>query len=216
MGGKKLFNFQIKYTIISQMISVGAIISALFLTKNLLWLVAVYFSSNTLTNYGFYLLTKLKFRPNKKDDPQTISYGKHLSLMGVISSVANRLDSLLLFNYIGPVQLAIYSFATIIPQQIENVLGHIETLAFPKLASKSQTEMKASLMKKFWKLAFLTVIVMLIYIMVIPFFYKIFFPRYLDSILYSQIFMLSSISLPISLLGTAFKAKMMKKELYLM
>ncbi|MBI2626202.1 MAG: hypothetical protein HYW69_01240, partial [Candidatus Nealsonbacteria bacterium] len=149
-------------------------------------------------------------------DPQTISYGKHLSLMGVISSIANRLDSPLLFNYIGPVQLAIYSFATIIPQQIENVLGHIETLAFPKLASKSQTEMKASLMKKFWRLALLTVIVMLIYIMVIPFFYKIFFPRYLDSILYSQIFMLSSISLPISLLGTAFKAKMMKKELYLM
>ena len=216
LGGRKLFNIQIKYSIISQMISVGAIITALFLTKNIIWLIAAYFISSTSTNYFFYLLTKFKFRPNKKEDPQTLSYGKHLSLMGVISGVASRLDKLLLFTFIGPTPLAIYSFATIIPERIEGILGNVETLAFPKLASKPQKEIKANLMKKFWKLALLTGIVMILLIAIIPYFYKIFFPQYLNSIPYSQAFVFSFISLPIALLGTAFKAKMMKKELYIM
>ena len=215
LGGRKLFNSQVKYTIVSQIISVGAIIAALFLTKNLLWLIIVYFASNAFANFFFYLLTKFKFRPNKKEDPQTISYGKHLSLMGVVSGIASRLDKLLLFNSIGAAPLAIYSFATIIPEQIERVLGNVESLAFPKLASKSEEDIGKNLMRKFWKLSILTGIVMVISIAVIPFFYKIFFPRYLDSIIYSQAFVLTFVSIPISLLGTTFKAKMMKKELYL-
>lgn len=216
LGGKKLFGVQIRYTVFSQIISVGTMIAALMLTKNLLWLITVYFVANTSTSYFFYLLTKIKFKPNKNEDLQTPSYGKHLSLMGVISSVANRLDSLMLFNLIGPAQLAIYSFAMIIPQQIENMLGNVETLVFPKIASKPQEEIRSSLIKKFWKFAFLIGGVIVIAIIVIPYFYKIFFPQYLDSIRYSQVFMISLISLPITILGTAFKAKMMKKELYIM
>ncbi|MBI2450036.1 MAG: oligosaccharide flippase family protein [Candidatus Nealsonbacteria bacterium] len=215
LGGRKLFNYQVKYTIVSQIISVGAIIAALFLTKNLLWLIIVYFTSNSFTNFFFYFLTKFKFRPNKKEDPQTISYGKHLSLMGVVSGIASRLDKLLLFNSIGAAPLAIYSFATIIPEQIERILGNVESLAFPKLASKSEKYIRVNLMQKFWKLSILTGMAMVVSIAIIPFFYKIFFPRYLDSIIYSQAFVLTFVSIPISLLGTTFKAKMMKKELYL-
>ena len=215
LEGRKLFNFQTKYNIITQITFAAVIITALFLTKNLFWLIAVYLVSHTFLNYFFYLLIKIKFRPNKKEDPQTISYGGHLSLMGVISQTATYIDKILLFTFIGSAQLAIYSFAIMIPEEIQKVIGNISTLALPKLSPKSREEIKASIMKKSWKLALLVGIIMILYIIIAPYFYKIFFPQYLDAIPYSQIFALSFVSIPMSLLGTVFQAKMMKKELYL-
>lgn len=215
LEGRKFFNVLTKYQIITQIAFTIAIITALFLTKNLFWLIAVYLVSHTLLNYFFYLMTKVQFKPDKQEDPQTISYGKHLSLIGVISQTATYLDKILLFTFIGPAQLAVYSFAVMLPEEIQKVLGNISTLAMPKLATKSREEIKMSIMKKFWKLVFLVGIIIILYIIIAPYFYRIFFPQYLESIRYSQIFMLSFVSTPALILGTVFEAKMMKKELYL-
>lgn len=215
LEGKKIFNIRTKFSIISDIAPNIAVVGTLFLTKNIFWLIAVYLILNTFLNYSFYLITKIKFKPNKEEDPKTLNYGKHLSLMGVISQTAAYLDKILLFAFTGPVQLAVYSFAMILPEQIQNILGNIDKLALPKLAIKSREEIKATLMKKFWKLSFLVGIIIILYILIVPYFFEIFFPRYLDSVPYSQLYMLSAISVPAALLGTVFQAKMMKKELYL-
>ncbi|XOB42201.1 MAG: oligosaccharide flippase family protein [Candidatus Nealsonbacteria bacterium] len=214
--GKKLFSIHVKYSVFRRIVSAGAIIITLFITKNLFWLIAVYLVSHTFLNYSFYLITKSKFKPNKKEDPQTLSYGKHLTLMGVISVVANYLDRILLFTLVGSAQLAIYSFAILIPDQIKSLMKqNVGTLAFPKLSIRSREEIKLNIMQKFWKLFFLTGVVAVIYVIIASFLYKIFFPQYLDSIPYSRLFALSFIAVPITLLSTIFQAQMMKKELYI-
>jgi len=214
--GKKLFNIQVKYNTFSQVVSAGTLVATLFFTKNLFWLIAIYFVSHTFLNYFFYLSTKSKFKPNKREDPQTLSYGKHLSLMGIISTIAEYLDKILLFTLVGSTQLAIYSFAILIPDQIKSLMKqNVGTLAFPKLSIKPRKEIKLNIMQKFWKLFFLTGIIAIIYITIAPFLYKIFFSQYLDSIPYSQLFALSFVAVPITLLSTIFRAQMMKKELYL-
>ena len=215
LEGKKLFNILAKYGITAQIALAAAMITALLITKNLFWLIAVYLVLHTFSNYFLYALTKIKFRPNKNEDPQTINYAKHLSLMGVVSQTAVYIDKILLFNFLGPAQLAVYSFAMLLPEQIQNVLGNITTLALPKLAPKSREEIKANIMKKVGKLFLITAGIIILYILIAPYFYRIFFPQYLDSVPYSQIFILSFISIPAGLLGTVFEAKMMKKELYL-
>ena len=167
--GKKLFSIHVKYSVFNRIISAGAIIITLFITKNIFWLIAVYLVSHTLLNYSFYLITKLKLKPNKKEDPQTLSYGKHLTLMGVISVVANYLDRILLFTLVGSAQLAIYSFAILIPDQIKSLMKqNIGALAFPKLSIKSRKEIKLNIMQKFWKLFFLTGIVAVVYVIITP------------------------------------------------
>ncbi|XOB41359.1 MAG: oligosaccharide flippase family protein [Candidatus Nealsonbacteria bacterium] len=214
--GKKLFNIQAKYSVFSRIVSTGAIIITLFITKNLFWLITVYLVSHTLLNYSFYIIIESKFKPNKKEDSQTLSYGKHLSLMSIISTIANYLDRILLFTLVGSTQLAVYSFAILIPNQIKGLMKqNVGTLAFPKLSIKPLKEIKLNIMQKFWKLFFLTGIVAIIYVIIAPFLYKIFFPQYLDSISYSQLFTLSFVTVPITLLSTIFQAQMMKKELYL-
>lgn len=216
LGGRKLFNVLAHYRIINQVVSVGIMVAVLLLTKNLFWLIAVYFISHTSLNYLFYLLTKFKFQPNKKEDVKTLNYGKHLSLMSVVNYIATYLDKILLFTFVGPAQLAIYSFAVLIPEQIKTITQNVNTLALPKLAPKSREEIKANMMKKIWKLALLTGVIIVFYIVIAPYIFRIFFPQYLDSIPYSQVFMFTIIALPTSLISTVFQAKMMKKELYIL
>ncbi len=135
--------------------------------------------------------------------------------MAIISQSAAYLDKILLFNFIGPSQLAVYSFAQLLPEQVQTILGNISALALPKFAPKSREEIRMNIMKKIKKLFFLAGAVMALYIIIVPYFYRIFFPQYLNAVPYSQVMIFSLIAFPISLLGTTFEAKMMKKELYL-
>jgi len=212
--GKKLFNFRMKYSTASYLLSVLFLILTVFLTKNLFWLIAVYLISNTLLGYIFYLITQIKFKPNRNDDPQTISYGKHLSLMGVISTVASYIDQILLFTFIGSTQVAIYSFASAVPEKIKEILQNINTLALPKLAAKSREEIKKGLKRKLYQLTILTIAVMAVYFLFAPYIYQIFFPKYLAAVPYSKVLTLIFITYPASFITMVFQAKMMKRELY--
>ncbi|MDI6591680.1 MAG: oligosaccharide flippase family protein [Patescibacteria group bacterium] len=217
LAGRKLFNVQVKYNAIVQVISTGALIGTLFLTKNLFWLIAVYFVSETLLNYSFYLISQRKFKPNREEDPQTISYGKHLTLIEAIGQVmASKLDQFLLFTLIGSASLAVYYFALMIPDQIRNIGKIISTLTLSKFSNRSSQEIKKNMNQKMWKLFILAGIIITLYVIAAPFIYNTFFPQYSDSVIYSQIYIFSLLTLPTSLIITAFRAKAKKKKLYIL
>lgn len=215
LTGKKLFNIQVKYSSLSQVISVVALVVALFLTKNLFWLIAIYFISHTFSNYLFYLLTKFRFKPNKKENPKTISYGKHLSLMGVVTKFAGQLDKILLFHFLGASQLAIYSFALIIPKQIQSLLKSLSVLALPKLTQRSIPQLKKSLPGKVLKLFLIILPVVGLYIWLAPYIYQLFFPQYPSSIIYSQVFVIILLFFPKKLLSQTFIAHLKTKKMYI-
>lgn len=215
LTGRKLFNIQVKYSALSQVISAGALIAALFLTKNLFWLIAVYFVSHTFSNYFFYVLTKFRLRPNKKEDPKTLSYGKHLSIMGVAARLAGQLDKILLFHFLGAAQLAIYSFALTPPQQIQGLFKSVSTLALPKLSQRGIPQLKKSIPGKVLKLFLIMLLVVGLYIWLAPYIYHLFFPQYASSIVYSQVFVISLLFFPKMLLGKTFTAHMKTKKMYI-
>lgn len=213
--GRKLFNIEVQYSTLNQIISTAASILVLFTVKNIFWLTAAYFISRTLLNYFFYLLTKFKFNPNTKESPEAISFGKHLTVMKMISIGGGYLTDILLFNLAGAQQLAVYYFAVNIPGMIKMFLEKINILAFPKFAAKTRQEIKIGMISKLKKLYLVVGTTIALYIFAAPYIFKILFPKYLNSIPYSQVFIFSLIGLPITLITTAFQAHMMKKELYL-
>ena len=213
LGGRKLFNIQVKFNSLNRILSVSIMITTLFLTKNLLWLIAVYFVSNTFLNFFFYLITKGKFQPNKKEDPQTLSYGKHLSLMGIIGTIANYLDRILIFHYLGAGEVAIYSFAIYPPEQIKGLLKNVKPLALPKLSQKSKQEIKKTFFKKIIKFFLALLPITVAYIITAPFLYKLIFPQYSQAVPYSQIFAISLIFTPI-LPISVLESQMAIKEKY--
>jgi len=215
LQGRKLFDISTKYFIISQIIAIASLIAVLFFTKNLFLLLFTYFTSWTLMRFIFFETTLKKFPPNPNQDPQTISYGKHLSLMGIIGTIASYLDRLLIFHYLGAAEVAIYSIAIAPPEQIKGFLGLLDTLVFPKFSEKKINEIKSGIRDKFIKLVFLGVLIIGGYILIAPFLYKIFFPKYSESVFYSQLFALSMLNLPFFLFGATLKAKAKIKEQYI-
>ena len=214
--GRKRFDIKTKYGFISQIVAVSTLVIALFLTKNLFLILSVYFISHTLLYFIFLQITIKKSNLNQKHDPQTISYGKHLSLMGIIGIVTNQLDKLLLWHFLGAAPVAIYSFAVLPPAKIKATLQTIGGLALPKFSQRSKQELKTTLPKKIFKLFLLIIPIIVLYIIFAPFIYKIIFPQYLDSVIYSQVFVFFLIvTIPTTLLSTSFLAQMKKKELYI-
>lgn len=212
--GKKLFGIQVKYNTISQIIAAVSIIITLFFTKSLIVLILVYFLSNTLLRIYFLLRTIKKNPPNNKSNSKIISFGKHITLITAANTIAGQIDKILLFNFLGPGQVAIYSFAELPIRQINSFLRNIRLLALPKLAARERKEIKKTLLKKISRAVLLIIPIIILYILVAPFLYKIFFPQYMDSVFYSQLFAISLIGFPITIIALSFEAKMMKKQLY--
>jgi O-antigen/teichoic acid export membrane protein len=214
LQGRKLFGVSVKFYIINQIIAVASLIAAVFFTRNLFIILLAYFVPWTLTRFIFFKIILKKFSPNQKQDLQTISYGKHLTLMGIIGTVASCLDQLLIFHYLGAAELAIYSFALAPAEQIKNLLNSMNTLALPKFSQRSKEEIKKTIMGKIFRYALLIAAIVIVYILAAPLIYKIFFPKYPDSVFYSQIFAVSLISGAALLPSSVLQAQMNKKKLY--
>ena len=216
LKGKKLFKSLVKYVASIQLISAGCLIVVLFLTNNLFLILLTYLASYTVLRFIFLKIVLKKFPPNQKEDPQTLSYGKHLSLMGVADIIASRLDYILLWHFLGAGALAMYSFALLPVQKIKNLFsGTIRPLALPKLSQRSSKDLKIKLPRKVFKLFLILIPIVVIYIILAPFLYKILLPKYLESVFYSQVFALSILLVPEVLLSTSLIAQMEKRKLYI-
>jgi O-antigen/teichoic acid export membrane protein len=215
LQGKKLFDFSSKYLIISQIIAISSLIVVLWSTKNLFFILLAYFTSWTLLRFTFFKLTLKKFSPNQSEDVKTISYGKHLSLVDILNLIAGQLDKIILFHFLGPISLAIYSFAVAPIAQIRSFLKPIVPLSLPKLASGESERIKKTLLPKLLKFFLILLIIVIAYIISAPFFYKIFFPKYLDSIKYSQYLALVLLFFPKKLLTVTLLAQAKIREIYI-
>ena len=173
--GRKLFGISSRYGIISQIAGVSTMITAVFLTNNLFIILLAYFIPWTLMRFIFLQITLKKFPPNQNQDPKTISYGKHLSLIGVIGTIASYLDRILIFHFLGAVEVAIYSFAIAMPEQIKGYFKNISTLTLPKLSKRSFKEINSVLYKRLLKLFIAGGLIAGIYILAAPYIFKIFF-----------------------------------------
>lgn len=214
LGGKKLFGIQVKYNVLTQVISSLAIIITLFLTKSLIILILTYFFSYTVLGIIFLFISLKKIPAGKEENEEYIKFGKHLSFLRVLSTIATQADRILIFHFIGAASLAIYSFAVFPVAETNTLLDNIRSLALPKLASQEKAKIKKTLLKKVIKATILIAPLVLIYIIIAPYLYKIFFPQYMESVFFSRILFLTVLIFPASIVSLSFQAQMAKKELY--
>lgn len=202
--GRKNFKQSSVYQIISRLFTFLIIIGALYLTQNLFWVIFAYFFSYSISRAIFVLIIAKKYALNQEEDTSAISYGKHLSFVEAIGVVAKYVDKILVFHYIGAVELAIYSFATAPVDQISSVLANIQTLALPKYSQGEKEKIKLALIKKMVLLGIAILAITIIYFFISPAIFKLAFPKYLESISYTKIYVLSLITavgtLPIALI----------------
>lgn len=215
LAGKQLFKIKVKYESIVRILTLIALAITLFLTNNLIILILVYFFSEFLFNSILLIRTLKKFPPNIKRDPKTIPYGKRLTLVGVSSLIITHLDKILFFHFLGPVEVAVYSFAAILPEQIKSLLKNIRFLALPRFSNQEITPFtKKKILSLFYKLLGLIMVIILIYIFIVPWIFKLFYPQYINSVPYSKLYILTLISFPGILFGLFFQAQRKIKQIW--
>ncbi|MCX6731849.1 MAG: oligosaccharide flippase family protein [Candidatus Parcubacteria bacterium] len=209
LSGKKDFKNLSKYSAISSIVWAATVFFTLILTKNPVWLIFAYLISTTGINIFFYVYSIKKIKSNEEIDSKSISYGKHLSLINVFGTIASYLDNILVFHYLGSAPLAIYNFASAPADQAKGLLTSVPTLAMPKIVPHSLKETDAIIRKRLPQLILTGALIAAIYIILIPYVFKIFFPKYPDSIFFSRLYGITIAFMPINfLLSAVLNAKL--------
>ncbi len=217
LAAKKDFARQTVYMIGGVMLLPSlALIATALLTHDPLAVVLAYFVSNAAGALYFYYRTLKAYRAERgQRDPGMLSYGKHLSFMGILGGVANNLDQILLFQFVGPAQLAIYNFATGIPDQIKGPLKNIDSMLQARFANHLSANIRNSMRNKSLLLLGFGIVCAAVYIPLAPYAFQILFPRYMEAVPYSQFYALYLLSLPFIPSMSYLTSKRLIKEQYI-
>jgi O-antigen/teichoic acid export membrane protein len=180
------------------------ILVIIFSSRNLFSIIFAYLFIDSLVKFIIYKIVLKKFPPNKKVDIDMVSYGKKISLLKIIRTISNQADKILLFYLLGPIQLAIYSFAIRPVNEIRKFVGSIVDISTPKITVNDFATLKKTMPRKI--LGFILLLLPLVFILIflLPYLYKFIFPRYVSSIIYAQIFTLVILLFPKDILEQIF------------
>ena len=150
-NGKRDYIRYAKYHTILKTVVTLLLVGTLFLTKNLVLIVLSYLVSYTLLRLIFFLLTVKHIQPTETFDSAIVSYGKNLTVMSILGTIAEALDKILIFHFLGAAELATYFLALVPTKQIWSFLGTLNMLALPKFSGGSVTKLRSSLPTKILK-----------------------------------------------------------------
>ncbi|HMP85360.1 MAG TPA: oligosaccharide flippase family protein [Candidatus Paceibacterota bacterium] len=210
--GIKKFSTLTKYEFLSSLMISLFFIPILFLTNNLFVIIFSFLILHIIFEGIFYLKTKNKIS-NDEIDVDSIKFGKSLTIINSFSIISNNIDKIIIWKFLGPIQLAIYSVAFLPIRKIKNSLP-ISTLALPKMGERDIKTIKNGLKKKFWKLIIFFLPISVVLYVISPFVYNILFPKYTESVIYFQILCILIFFIPFTFLESALISDKKESALY--
>jgi O-antigen/teichoic acid export membrane protein len=202
------------FDIMGNLFPYACLFLTMVLTNNVVWLIFVYFASNTLIGLVLYVRILKIYKPNDKIDPEMLHYSKHLSVLGIIGILSENIDQIMVFHFIGPAQLATYTFAVGIPDQIKGPVQNLGNLMFPKFVQRENKDIRSGMNNKILLLFISSIFIIIVYWLAAPYLYEWFFPKYVGSIFYSKIYALSLLWIISVPANTYLSAKKKIKEQY--
>lgn len=191
LQARKDFRKSTLYSLVVQLVASGSLILSALLTENVVIIIAAFFASTTLVKYWLYLKVTRSIKPSGASGETIIPYGRYLSLISALNNLTNYVDKLAIYFLLGPIKLAIYSIAIAPVDHLKSLLKGVKTLSFLKLAGQESVGMEKRLRYRLWLLSFVVLVASLTYVFVAPYLFSILFPKYIESIIYSQVFALS-------------------------
>lgn len=213
-NGRKDFKNYTTIAVIRRAIIVLATIAAIILSQNIFIILGTYLISTALVNYWFYRRAIRRFPVSDSVDPDAVHYGKQLSIMSAAGAIANHFDKIALWYLAGPIQVAVYTIVVSLPRELASAFGNIGILALPKMAARSITELRESLLRKIFVYFLAVLPVALLYVVVAPYIFAIFLPQYVEYVQYSQLAAGVVLLTPVALLMQYMQATMHTRALY--
>ena len=212
--GKRRFDLRTRYYALTQVASTLVLLVTILFTDNLILILIAYFLPLVGIRAALYyhIARTIPHTSTDEEDAEVKKYGKHLTAMQILSIVANEVDKILIWKFLGPTHVAVYTFALAIPEQIRGPLKGVGELAFPKFAAQTPEQIRENLPALWRKLALYALGlfgISLLYALTAPYVFQLIFPQYIESVPYSQLFAFSMVanvaSIPITILSAQKK-----------
>lgn len=216
LNGKQNFKLSTKFSIVTQIVTALAVIGTLLVSHNVLYLIIANFLATAMM-VGVFSFITIKQIPIEREinDTNSIKLGRHMSAMNVLAHIVSNLDKIILFQKLGSIELAIYSFAIAIPEQVKGTYKNFLAIAIPKYATLSKSALRFSIIRKTITLTALTSGIIILYVLIAPYIFQSLFPQYIESVFYSQLYISGLLLVPgMILFQTYFQAQHLTEELY--
>jgi len=214
--GKEAFKDSVLLGIWRKIIPIVAVVVTVFLTQNLVILIAAYFFSNALAMTLVYASTIRKYRPGLSHDAQMINHGKHLSVFKVLGTIGIHIDKILIWHFLGPAEVAIYTIAQLAMVYSGGIVSSLQSIVLPKFAKRDLPTLQKTLPRKVLLFTAILGVAGLLYMILIPVVFSILFPRYSEAVPLAQLFGLSFLLLPRVIFGRVLIAHQLIKEQYVL
>lgn len=217
LNGKKQFALSTKYNVILRVSTTIIIIATVFITQKIWWIVGIFFFSTIVVRYLLWVMTTKYIEKTSESNEittRTLRFGKHLSLINLISQGAVLVDKALIFHYSGGAALASYYLAQTPFKQVQSIFTSFNVLAIPKLSQAEIGTLKKTLPGKVAKLYIIIIPIIIAYGLLAPWFFKVLYPSYLDTVQLSTLFILLLLFFPISIFSNALTSHHQTKKIY--
>jgi len=181
--------------------SICIVVAALFI-KNIVLLLTIYLSAQAIS----YILVSASHWKNRKImiPPEFFKFGKHLSIISVLSTGFSYIDKLLMTYFFGYAAVGLYATAEIIPSQFRTQSKIVFAWMLPKFVSKSRLKFSSLIPYIAMSLIVSILVCFLIAFLISPLI-KLFFAKdYFASVKMARLLMISCIFWVPSLIVLAF------------
>jgi O-antigen/teichoic acid export membrane protein len=217
LQGKEQFRYGTSAHAIKALFTTIVIVTSALLTQNVTILLVCYFLSFIIINYALQWFFVKKSSETIEDTAQfrtLLSYTKHTSIQNIVSGISNQLDKILVFQNLGAVELAVYTFATALPDQYKGITKAVDTMLLPRFSKHSPESVKAKIIHKSLIYFLFLLFAVVVYILAAPYIFYFLFPQYMESLFLSQVYVISMLSGIGSIPIAGIKAQMSNSKLY--
>lgn len=214
--GKQDFRGSVLLGIWRKPLPIIGLVATSLVTDDPVILIFIYFLSHTISAGLVYHLVVRRHAPHDLPADDLTTYSLHLSIMQFMGRLAENADKILMFYFLGPIPVALYSLATIPINHARSALNIVKSLMLPKLSKRNYETLQKTLPHKINLFSFATLAFALFYVFVAPILFKIIFPEYPESIILSQALAITLLFLPRSAYSQAFIAHAKTTQLYTM
>lgn len=136
------------------------------------------------------------------------------SFINIIAVGATHMDKVVLFQFLGPVDLAVYTFVTVFTDKVKGLLKSFAGIFFPKFVKRDILTIKDKMFKESLVVGLFLVFCFFVTMLITPYVYYWFLPKYTDHIYLATIYTVSIFSILALVPYNAMQAKNLKKGLY--
>lgn len=216
LEGKQAFRENTLGGIFLNAIPAIGLLTAMFFIKDPVVFLSIFLGLSVVTGFTIsYFVVK---RYKASTSTETKGFGvlsAHFSAMNVLNTLSTQVDRILVFHFLGAVELAVYAFATSIPDQIKTLFNSVATLALPRFVKRPLEEVKSTLIYRLLGLSLVAGLVAGLYALTAPFIFHILFPAYSEAIFYSMLYALTLIPTATAIPVVLMEAHAAKRELYI-